>query len=498
MAARPGYEGRAARVLDRLVDPFRRTGGAVLVQDKTRGLAVAIGIETDLGVEDLEEEIALVFREYLETLLPGRLDVQSVIVAGDGEDKIRRQLVAPDIAVVESGIDGGSHPHLWRLGKFRFRVEQMATDVVDAQFGRRVGQDDDTHLGLGQEADERPVAAGATIVPDHLVLAGLGDEPAEAGVLAAADGLALAQGKPESRRQRRALPVHRRLEDGQHVVGARIERAEAGQRRHVPVGRFVERLVVTGRLARLLYRRKRDDGVLQAERRGDAVADQARIIGAGMLCQHMAEQAVAEVGIFEFATDIARQRVAREEAVELVDGVVRIRIATVLGREIIRQARQAGHVGGEIAQGDLAAPALWHGDASGQVFGDGIVERHFALRRHLCQRQRGENLGDGTDLEDGVAVDRARIVGAKAAMRDDAPAVGVDNADDDAEALFFDVDALLKDTVDFRIRRDGGGFFGLGADLRGDREQASEKQTQHFFSCHPSPGGYGDRLLRPQ
>ena len=142
----------------------------------------------------------------------------------------------------------------------------------------------------------------------------------------------------------------------------------------------------------------------------------------------------------------------------MVDAVVGIGIFKIGGLEIVGQARQTRGVGGEIGQGDLAAPALGHGHRFGQISGDRVIQLDLAAPNHFGKQQRGEGLGDRADLEHGVAVDGAGIKSAAAAMRDDAPASRTKRADDDAEALPLLVDALGENALDL----------GIGGKVRGN------------------------------
>src|SRR4051812_36183384 len=69
--------------------------------------------------------------------------------------------------------------------------------------------------------------------------------------------------------------------------------------------------------------------------------------------QGVPEEPHAEVRIFEARTDIASELVTGEEIVELLDGIIGIRICLVFRRHVGRQSRQPRTVGREIGQRDL-------------------------------------------------------------------------------------------------------------------------------------------------
>src|SRR6266852_2545683 len=82
-----------------LFDPLCRDVGATLMQDHLRRLALAIGFEGELGVDDFQKVVALGFGENFESRLASRLGEEPVAFARDRQYEIRGQLVAADIAV---------------------------------------------------------------------------------------------------------------------------------------------------------------------------------------------------------------------------------------------------------------------------------------------------------------------------------------------------------------------------------------------------------------
>ena len=85
---------------------------------------------------------------------------------------------------------------------------------------------------------------------------------------------------------------------------------------------------------------------------------------------------------------------------------------------------------------------------SGKYFGHGIIQLHLPALNHVLQQQPGKCLRDGTDLEQGVAIDF--LVGAVIhfSATDNAAAMLVHNADHDADVPLFNLDALLQERVD--------------------------------------------------
>ena len=83
------------------------------MEDELGGAAVGVGDESDLGVDDLEEEIARAFGEYREGGLAGDLYGQMIAVASNGQIDIGSELVSADVAAKQIRIDGDFIYGLW-------------------------------------------------------------------------------------------------------------------------------------------------------------------------------------------------------------------------------------------------------------------------------------------------------------------------------------------------------------------------------------------------
>jgi len=98
-----------------------------------------------------------------------------------------------------------------------------------------------------------------------------------------------------------------------------------------------------------------------------------------------------------------------------------------------------------------------------QVFGNGVGERDLFALDHVGEEQGSEDLRNGANFEDGVAVHLAGVVLGERAMGDDGAAFGGEDADHDADALMEVVDSLVDDLLNFGGRghlgecRGGGG-----------------------------------------
>jgi hypothetical protein len=66
---------------------------AALMKDQLRGPALGIGHESDLGVDDLQEEVTLAFGKQRRFRLVGSLRKQTVAFQRDGDDEIGGKLI---------------------------------------------------------------------------------------------------------------------------------------------------------------------------------------------------------------------------------------------------------------------------------------------------------------------------------------------------------------------------------------------------------------------
>jgi hypothetical protein len=105
-------------------------------------------------------------------------------------------------------------------------------------------------------------------------------------------------------------------------------------------------------------------------------------------------------------------------------------------------------VGGKIKQRDRFANALGHSDICGKIFGRGIVEGDLFEAHHVRQYQRSEDLGDGSNFEDRISIERSWIVLVEVAISDDAAARRFDDTHDNAHRLLLLIDASYEDLAD--------------------------------------------------
>ena len=113
---------------------------------------------------------------------------------------------------------------------------------------------------------------------------------------------------------------------------------------------------------------------------------------------------------------------------------------------------------------------LRHLDMAGKILCSGIVERDFAARHHLGQQQCGKDLGDRTDLEHRVAVQRTAVRGIAAAVGCDPLTGGIKLASDHADALPGLVDTIAQDRA--------GGIVGCEIAARACREDGACHRSQ--------------------
>src|ERR1043165_9054520 len=101
----------------RLLDPLRLLVHPVLMEDRFRDAPCAVRDERDLRIDGLEEEVVVGLGKDLETRLRGGLREESVVLARDGNDERRRELVLADVALEHGRIDGDRLPLLRRGGR---------------------------------------------------------------------------------------------------------------------------------------------------------------------------------------------------------------------------------------------------------------------------------------------------------------------------------------------------------------------------------------------
>src|SRR5580658_5517841 len=253
--------------------------------------------------------------------------------------------------------------------------------------------------------------------------------------------------------ERRFLVVEECFQERQHVIGGGAQRACTGKRRKVPVGDGREERVVTGSHALLPGGRERNTRVRHAKGPRDAGSDQALIIRSGAVREEVSEEPRAQVGVFDFGTGVAWQRVARKELIQIVHAIVGVGIAWVLQLQVAGEAWEAGAVGGKIEQRDGFAAPLRHLDIFGKISGRWIVEGDLFAAHHVRQYQRSEDLGDGSNFEDRITIERAWIAFGEVAIGDDAAAGRFDDARDNADRLLLSINAFYEDLADFVVAR---------------------------------------------
>ena len=124
------------------------------VHNKARGSALGARFEGDLVVSHPGEEVLLAFGKQFKLWQGGRiarpivrklceaLCEETGAVAGDFENEVRRQLIAPGVVIEKLWINANLGVLLWRLGivQRRIRVQEMKTDIIDTARGRCIGQ----------------------------------------------------------------------------------------------------------------------------------------------------------------------------------------------------------------------------------------------------------------------------------------------------------------------------------------------------------------------
>ncbi len=245
--------------------------------------------------------------------------------------------------------------------------------------------------------------------------------------------------RPRERGRGRIEVGHQKREQ---VFRGRPQRARPREGRQVPVGHDMAVTIVTRREPGAHHGCERDRGLGHGERRENPARYELLVTHLRFERERMARQAHAEVRVFVGRADFARQLVARQERVHLLDAVIGVRVHRVARGKVRRHARQPGRLRRQIEQGDLSPVPRGDVRRARQILRDRIVEPHFAAAHHVGEDRRSEDLRDRTDLEYVIGVNT---------NRDYASAL-VQQPDDDSLPVFAGVgkctDACQQDRVD--------------------------------------------------
>src|SRR5712691_2740646 len=85
----------------------------------------------------------------------------------------------------------------------------------------------------------------------------------------------------------------------------------------------------------------------------------------------------------------------------------------------------------------------------GKIFGRWIVKGDLFAVHHVRQYQRREDLGDRSDFEDRIPIERAWIARGEVTIGDDAAAIRLDDTHDNADRLLLLINASYEDLADF-------------------------------------------------
>ncbi len=320
----------------------------------------------------------------------------------------------------------------------------MEPDVVGADV--RVREHDDTHAAHLVEPCKRAVTARAAVVPDNRGSARPGEYvPRQADRhRRAAGGTARHVCLPQRAGQRVGTGIEIRREECQQIGRRGTQCAGPGECREIPIGHDVPLGVVTGGEPHAQGGGQRDRGFAHPQGRENALPHQLLVAHPGLARERVSQETHTEIRILVCLAHVAGQLVARQEGVQLLDRVIGVRVGRVARRQVRREAGQAGRLGRQVDERDLAAIACGDPHRCRQILRDWIVEADRAVRHHRCKNRRREGLGDGADLEHAVFGNPHR--------HHAAPAVSVEQAHDDA-AKRRRAQPFLEDPFDGGIGR---------------------------------------------
>src|SRR5687767_8417133 len=105
-----------------------------------------------------------------------------------------------------------------------------------------------------------------------------------------------------------------------------------------------------------------------------------------------------------------------------------------------------------VEEGDRLAVSFGKLDPGGQILRDRLFEGDLAASHHVRQDDCGEHLCHRANLEDGVAIQGARVFFTALAVRNDPSACGSDYADNHPDALSLGIDAFNGYLANITVR----------------------------------------------
>lgn len=358
-------------------------------------------------------------------------------------------------------------------GGFAGEGEALKDGPADGFDGERFaggGENDDAAVLFFVEADPGVVTARATGVPEQFHsgrLIGAAVGPSHGGVaeeilvgnVGQAVGIAVADDVRAFHEWGQGRGGESSVGGGvfQEIIGGGENAASGGEGLKFPRRARFAGIVVSHSEVEFRFGREGEARVIHVQRAADAIHDEGFEVSAGLERDSVAEEGGAEIGVFEFGARVTGELVLRKEGIHLLNGERFILLLSVFAGHFGIEG-QSGGVSGEIEEGDLFAAVSGKLNGGGEIFGDGIVEAHFAALNHVLQEKHGECFGDRADEEDGVGIDGIGDTVVERAGGEDLAAVFIDEADDDGGVGVGEI--VVEELLDGR----GVGEAGLGAD----------------------------------
>ena len=385
-------------------------------------------------------------RRFQRQEVAGSLDGDDIALGGAGCDTVPAGVGAQEFGVQSHFLFGFVLDRLLSGGGGQGKAGPHQVPAESAVVLGAIGKDHYASFGLGIVGHRAGVAGCLATVKDEAFIRRIhGDDPPAQSLLKAGARAASLQHRLHRRGERRVFAAQEGVEEGQDVVGAGAQATRGQEGRHHDFGGGLQLGIVSRGQPGLHGRGHGDGGALHSQRARDPRAHQGLVVRSGALGERLAEQRETQVRVFPFRADVARQLEAREELVRLRDGVLGDDSLSFLGigeRNVGGEEGQPGGLGRQIHQGDGVALPLGQLHAGREVLGHGIVELEFSALDHIGEHERREDLGDRSDLEDGVAIERALVARVEMPVGNDAPARWSGDADDHSHALMLRVDAI--------------------------------------------------------
>src|SRR5207253_1116284 len=127
----------------------------------------------------------------------------------------------------------------------------------------------------------------------------------------------------------------------QQVVDGRSQSARPCQCGKIPVADDASAGRMSWRKPAFHGLAQHDTGVVHSQRPENPLREQIFVALSGSERERVTEKADSEIGILIPGADVSGKLVTGQKSVQLVNGVVRVRVVLILGTQVIRKSRKS-------------------------------------------------------------------------------------------------------------------------------------------------------------